>query len=115
MSFITFYSCDKELFEDFIVINNLPTSITVGFETVNGDNNDIQIQPNSEMIVRQARGFGNSVSILEINRWFTAFEVVKDDTVKSSVDYLLDKYWEYEEVSDTYAEYRLVVDETHFK
>ena len=115
ISFITFCSCDKELFEDFIVKNNLSSSIEVTFETTIDEYDETVIQPNSEVIIRHTRGFGNSVHKYKISEWFKSFEVTKGDTVKSKVDYLLDENWEYRELSDTHAEYRLVVDETHFE
>jgi hypothetical protein len=115
ISFIIFCSCDKELSEDFIVINNLSTPIAVSLETNLDEYDETVIQPNSEGIVLQARGFGNSVHEIEISRWFKSFEVTKDDTIKSKINYLLNENWEYKESSDTHAEYRLMVDSTHFK
>ncbi len=113
-SFIIFYSCDKELHEDFIVRNNLQVNIEVHFETFTNEYGEVVIQPNSEVIVHQTRGFGNSVHKTEISRWFKSFEVTKEDTIESSINYLLDENWKYHELSDTQAEYLLVVNEMHF-
>ncbi|NOQ27298.1 MAG: hypothetical protein GQ564_18205 [Bacteroidales bacterium] len=115
ITFIIFCSCDRELFEDFIVKNNLSTSITVVHETNLDEYSELVILPNTEAIVLQASGYGNSVHKYKISEWFKLFEVTKDDTVQSKVDYLLDENWEYKELSDTHAEYRLVVDSTHFE
>ncbi len=108
-------SCDKELFYDYYVENNYSKDIELHVKFFGGGIFDTIIESKSILLLSTSRGFGNSVHGFELNSYFKSFEVIKDDTVKSKVDYLPDENWEYRELSDTQAEYRLLVDETHFE
>lgn len=115
LSFIILCSCDKELFEDFFVKNNYSKDIELHVKFHEGGIFDTIIESKSILLLSTLTGFGNSVHKFELNSYFKSFEVTKDDTIKSKINYLLNENWEFKEFSDTHAEYRLVVDETHFE
>ena len=112
--FLILCSCDRKLTENFFVKNDLSHSIIVKFETMNGDSDDILIDPKTEVLIFQSIGYGNSVSEFELDRLFKYFEVKTENNVSANINYLLNSNWKYNEVSETNSEYILIVDKECF-
>ncbi|MCT4636637.1 MAG: hypothetical protein N4A72_02920, partial [Bacteroidales bacterium] len=86
----------------------------VKFETMNGDSDDILINPKTEVLIFQSIGYGNSVSEFELDRLFKYFEMKTENNVSANINYLLNSNWKYNEVSETDSEYILIVDKECF-
>ena len=112
---LVLYSCDKELIEDFIITNSHNNDIHVNAENMNGVviRDTITIGETSYLFYTNT-GYGNSIYKFELKTLFKYFEI-NSGSIPSKLDYLNDTMWEYIELSDTHAEYRLVIDSTHFK
>jgi hypothetical protein len=81
---------------------------------MNGDSDDILINPKTEVLIFQSIGYGNSVSEFELDRLFKYFEMKTENNVSANINYLLNSNWKYNEVSETDSEYILIVDKECF-
>ncbi len=112
---LLFFSCDKLLTEDFYITNNLNDSLYLRCENMNGVITEATIPPLIfDTIFYVNTGYGTHVSEFELIRLFKYFAIQTKDG-ESNKDYLDDELWEYTELSETHAAYKLVVDETHFE
>jgi hypothetical protein len=103
-----------ELTYDYIVENNNSKAIFVSRKYHDNSSVIDTIQNNSSVIINTTVGYGTSVYYHDLKGFFESFNVISG-TDTSRIDYLDNNNWEYRELSDTHAEYWLVVDSTHFE
>lgn len=112
---ISFYSCDKELIEDFTITNTCRFDIRIQAANMNGLVIDTVILAGKDNCIFYTNtGYGNSVYEINLANLFEYFKVSCDDSI-SNINYLNNSLWEYKELSDTHSEYSLEIDSTHFQ
>ena len=112
---LTIVSCDKEMYYNFVINNELENEITVTFIALDYGMETIIIPEGvKDTIYIYSITEGTKIYEREI-RWKFDEITISTDNVYSNVNYLLNENWKYREFSDTYAEYFLTVDSTHFE
>ena len=106
--------CDKELTYDYTFQNKSPYTVYLTYESHIDNSYNHTVLSEDSIIITTSTGFGNSVYELDLKNLFKSFSL-RTDSLYSDSDYTENKYWEYTEFSDTHAEFRLIVDSTHFK
>ncbi|NOQ27913.1 MAG: hypothetical protein GQ564_21330 [Bacteroidales bacterium] len=112
---LTIVSCDKEMYYHFVISNESGNDLTVQFKALDDAVKTVLIPEGIKdtvyifMIIEGTKIYERKIS------WIFEEITIKKDTVYSSIDYLLNENWVYKEYSDTYAEYLLTVDSTHFE
>ena len=111
---LLFCTCDKLIDDDFIIINNCSDEISITIVDILDRYNIFNVAPKTDTLFLEAGGIPRPQTSEMIKKTFKHIDIIKNG-ISGEKDYLNQRNWMYDRISDEYYKWYLIINSEDFE